>query len=79
MGLENYKPIIVMVGCQFLYAGVTLSGRAALLQDFSSRVFVVYRQFTAFLLIAPFAFFSRYAMLYIVSSIFLIIEEFKFI
>ncbi|KAL1553829.1 WAT1-related protein-like protein [Salvia divinorum] len=59
MGLENYKPIIVMVGCQFLYAGVTLSGRAALLQDFSSRVFVVYRQFTAFLLIAPFAFFSR--------------------
>ncbi|KAG6410517.1 hypothetical protein SASPL_128578 [Salvia splendens] len=59
MGLENYKAIIVMVGCQFLYAGVALTGREALLQDFSSRVFVVYRQFTAFLLIAPFAFFSR--------------------
>ncbi|XP_041999677.1 WAT1-related protein At4g30420-like [Salvia splendens] len=61
MGLENYKPIIVMVGCQFLYAGVALTGREALLQNFSSRVFVVYRQFTVFLLIAPFAFFSRYA------------------
>ncbi|XP_047944733.1 WAT1-related protein At4g30420-like [Salvia hispanica] len=59
MGLENYKPIIVMVGCQFLYAGVALTGRQALLQNFSSRVFVVYRQFTAFLLIAPFAVFSR--------------------
>lgn len=60
MGLENYKPIIVMVGCQFIYAGVTLSGRAALLQELSSRVFVVYRQSIAFLLIAPFAYFSRF-------------------
>lgn len=59
MGLENYKPILVMGGCQLIYAGVTLSGRAALVQDLSSRVFVVYRQSTAFLLIAPFAFLSR--------------------
>ncbi|GFP85486.1 wat1-related protein at4g30420 [Phtheirospermum japonicum] len=47
-----------MVGCQFLYAGVTLTGRAALLQEMSSRVFVVYRQCIAFLLIAPLAYFS---------------------
>lgn len=64
MGLENYKAIIVMVGCQFIYGGVTVSGRAALLQDFSSRVFVVYRQSTAFLLIAPLAFYSRYLSFY---------------
>ncbi|KAL3623867.1 hypothetical protein CASFOL_032683 [Castilleja foliolosa] len=59
MGLENYKPTIVMVGCQFLYAGVTLTGRAALLEEMSSRVFVVYRQCIAFLLIVPVAYFSR--------------------
>ncbi|KAL3629594.1 hypothetical protein CASFOL_026816 [Castilleja foliolosa] len=59
MGLEYYKPIIVMVLVQFVYSGVTLIGRAALLQDLSSRVFVVYRQCIAFLLIAPLAFCSR--------------------
>ncbi|KAI3446685.1 hypothetical protein Pfo_003350 [Paulownia fortunei] len=59
MGLEDYKPMIVLVGCQFMYSGVTLTGRAALLQDMSSRVFVVYRQCIAFLLIAPVAYFSR--------------------
>lgn len=57
--LENWKPIIVMIGCQVIYAGVTLSGRAALLQHFSSPIFVVYRQLSAFFFIAPFAFFSR--------------------
>lgn len=60
MGLENNKPIIVMVVCQFIYAGVTLTGRAALLQDMSSTVYVVYRQFSAFLIIAPIAYFSRF-------------------
>ncbi|PIN18225.1 hypothetical protein CDL12_09120 [Handroanthus impetiginosus] len=58
MGFEDYKPIIVLVACQFVYAGVNLIGRAALLEDFSSRVFVVYRQSIAFLLIAPLAYFS---------------------
>ncbi|GFP85495.1 wat1-related protein at4g30420 [Phtheirospermum japonicum] len=48
-----------MVACQFMYAGVNLSGRAALVQGMSSRVFVVYRQCIAFLLIAPLAFFLR--------------------
>lgn len=60
MGVEDCKPTIVMVGCQIIYAGVTLSSREVLLQDLSSRVFVVYRQCLAFLLIAPLAYFSRY-------------------
>ncbi|KAL2228002.1 UNVERIFIED_CONTAM: hypothetical protein Sindi_1779900, partial [Sesamum indicum] len=53
MGLEELKPVIILTACQFMYAGVNLLGRAALLQDMSSRVFVVYRQCIAFLLIAP--------------------------
>ncbi|KAK4374920.1 hypothetical protein RND71_005597 [Anisodus tanguticus] len=43
-----------------MYAGVTLSTRATLLQGLSSRVFVVYRQTIAFLLIAPIAFVLRW-------------------
>nr|GMC68550.1 WAT1-related protein At4g30420 [Ipomoea batatas] len=58
MGLENHKPTIAMVGMQCMYAGVTLSIRASLLQGMSSRVFVVYRQTIAFLLIAPVAYVS---------------------
>ncbi|KAL3824685.1 hypothetical protein ACJIZ3_020714 [Penstemon smallii] len=58
MGFEDYKPTIILIACQFMYAGVTLTGRAALLEDMSSRVFVVYRQFIAFLFIAPFAYFT---------------------
>ncbi|KAI3444087.1 hypothetical protein Pfo_000752 [Paulownia fortunei] len=59
MGLEDQKPTIVLIVFQFIYAGVNLIGRAALLQDMSSRVFVVYRQFIAFLLIAPVSYFTR--------------------
>ncbi|GER27799.1 nodulin MtN21 /EamA-like transporter family protein, partial [Striga asiatica] len=58
MGWENSKPTIVMVACQFMYAGVNLSSRAVLLEGMSSRVFVVYRQCFAFLLIVPVAYFS---------------------
>ncbi|KAL1563539.1 WAT1-related protein-like protein [Salvia divinorum] len=58
MGLEYYKPIIVMIGCQLFYAGTNLFVRAALLEEMSSSVFVVYRQFIGFLLMAPFAYFS---------------------
>ncbi|XP_019178004.1 PREDICTED: WAT1-related protein At4g30420 [Ipomoea nil] len=58
MGLENHKPTIAMVGMQCMYAVVTLSIRASLLQGMSSRVFVVYRQAIAFLLIAPVAYVS---------------------
>ncbi|KAM7472862.1 hypothetical protein LguiA_011045 [Lonicera macranthoides] len=56
---EDYKPAMVMFGLQFTYAGVSLSTRAALLEGMSPRVFVVYRQAIAFLVIAPIAYLSR--------------------
>ncbi|CAN4113314.1 unnamed protein product [Withania somnifera] len=59
MEFENYKPTIVMIALQFMYAIVTLSTRATLVQGLSARVFVAYRQTIAFLLIAPIAFVPR--------------------
>ena len=56
---EVYKPAIAMVGLQFGYAAVSLSTRVALLQGMSPRVFVVYRQAIATLVISPIAYFSR--------------------
>ncbi|KAL3535282.1 hypothetical protein ACH5RR_003743 [Cinchona calisaya] len=58
MGLEDQKPIIFMVGLQFMYAAVTLSSRASLLQGMSPRVFVAYRQVIATLLVTPVAVFK---------------------
>lgn len=58
-GFEAYKPAIAMVGLQFGYAAVSLSTRVALLQGMSPRVFVVYRQAIATLVISPIAYFSR--------------------
>ncbi|KAK3007730.1 hypothetical protein RJ639_014781 [Escallonia herrerae] len=58
-GLGDYKPAMVMFGLQFTYAGVALSTRAALLQGMSPRVFVVYRQAIATLVIAPTAYLTR--------------------
>lgn len=60
MGFEGYKPTIVMILLQFMYAAITLCTRATLVQGLSVRVFVVYRQIIAFLLIAPIAFGPRY-------------------
>jgi hypothetical protein len=57
---DDYKPAMAMVGLQFSYAIVALTTRAALLQGMSPRVFVVYRQAIATLVIAPVAYFSRY-------------------
>ncbi|KAK6235967.1 hypothetical protein SCA6_011304, partial [Theobroma cacao] len=56
---DYYKPAWAMIGLQFIYAGVALFTRAALLKGLSPRVFVVYRQGIATLLIAPIAFASR--------------------
>ncbi|KAA8522807.1 hypothetical protein F0562_009230 [Nyssa sinensis] len=56
--LDDYKPAMAMLGLQFTYAGVGLSTRAALLQGMSPRVFVVYRQAIATLVIAPIAYFT---------------------
>lgn len=62
-GFEAYKPAIAMVALQFLYAGVALFTRVALVQGLSPRVFVVYRQGTAALIMAPIAYIStRYNM-----------------
>ncbi|KAJ7979544.1 WAT1-related protein [Quillaja saponaria] len=58
-GSDYYKPAIAIFGFQFIYAGVALTTRAALLQGMNPRVFVVYRQATATLAIGPVAYFSR--------------------
>ncbi|KAH7545677.1 hypothetical protein FEM48_Zijuj01G0119000 [Ziziphus jujuba var. spinosa] len=58
-GFGDYKPAMAMFGLQFAYAGVALSTRAALLEGMNARVFVVYRQAIATLVIAPVAYFSR--------------------
>lgn len=57
--MDVYKPALGMIGLQFTYAGVALFTRAALLQGLSPRVFVVYRQGIATLVIVPIAYFSR--------------------
>ncbi|CAN1228543.1 WAT1-related protein At4g30420 [Linum grandiflorum] len=58
--MENYKPEIAMASLQFSYAVISLTGRAALLEGLSPRVFVVYRQAIAALTISPVAYFLRY-------------------
>eukprot|EP00257_Ricinus_communis_P009481 XP_002528209.2 WAT1-related protein At4g30420 [Ricinus communis] len=57
--LDEYMPEIAMFGLQFSFAGATLITRAALVQGMSPRVFVVYRQAIATLIVAPLAYFSR--------------------
>lgn len=58
--LEFYKPLMVMVVLQFTYGAVSISTRASLLEGMNPRIFVVYRQAIAALVIAPIAYFSRY-------------------
>ncbi|KAJ4709437.1 WAT1-related protein [Melia azedarach] len=57
-GFRDYGPTLAMFALQFTYSGVSLSTRAALLQGMSPRVFIVYRQAIATLVIAPIAYFS---------------------
>ncbi|KAI3984439.1 hypothetical protein MKX01_022703 [Papaver californicum] len=56
---DDYKPAMAMIGLQFTYAAVALSSRTVLLQGMSPRVFVVYRQAIATLVLAPIAYFSQ--------------------
>ncbi|KAL9339457.1 hypothetical protein Peur_068472 [Populus x canadensis] len=56
---EDSKPALAMLGMQFSYAIVSLITRAALIQGMSPRVFVVYRQAIATVVIVPLAHFSR--------------------
>ncbi|KAF3452873.1 hypothetical protein FNV43_RR03306 [Rhamnella rubrinervis] len=58
-GIHDYKPLIAMIGLQLSASGVALITRAALLQGMNPRVFVVYRQAIATLVIAPVAYVSR--------------------
>ncbi|KAG2691253.1 hypothetical protein I3760_08G001200 [Carya illinoinensis] len=58
-GWDDYKPVMAMSGLQFSYAVLALTSRASLLQGMNPRVFVVYRQAIATLVIAPIAYFSR--------------------
>ncbi|KAI3909584.1 hypothetical protein MKW98_014001 [Papaver atlanticum] len=55
---EDYKPAMAMIGLQFTYAALALFSRTVLLQGMSPRVFVVYRQAIATLVLAPIAYFS---------------------
>ncbi|EXB94904.1 Auxin-induced protein 5NG4 [Morus notabilis] len=58
-GLNDYKPAVAMIGLQCIYTGLAIFTRAALLQGMSPRVFVVYRQAAATLIMAPIAYFTR--------------------
>ena len=56
---DYYKPALAMIELQFIYAGLALFTRVALVQGMSPRVFVVYRQVIATLIMAPIACFRR--------------------
>lgn len=58
-GFDDYKPAMAMAGLQFIYAGLALFTRVALLQGMSPRIFVVYRQAIATLVMTPIACFTR--------------------
>ncbi|XP_057967106.1 WAT1-related protein At4g30420-like isoform X2 [Malania oleifera] len=58
-GMEEHKPVMAMIGMQFAYAGLALFTRTALLQGMSPRVFVVYRQAIATVILAPTAYVLR--------------------
>uniref|UniRef100_A0A1J3D5Z4 WAT1-related protein n=1 Tax=Noccaea caerulescens TaxID=107243 RepID=A0A1J3D5Z4_NOCCA len=67
--LEEYKPLMAMIGIQVCYAGVTLSARATLVNGLSPRVFILYRQAFATIFIFPFLYFSRRKSKIIISSL----------
>lgn len=68
-GWDDYKPVMAMSGLQFSYAVLALTSRASLLQGMNPRVFVVYRQAIATLVIAPIAYFSRCIYIYMLINI----------
>ncbi|MED6109889.1 hypothetical protein PIB30_037723 [Stylosanthes scabra] len=58
-GVNNkYLPVVAMVILQFIYAGIALGTRTVLVGGMSPRVFVVYRQVMATLVILPVTYFS---------------------
>lgn len=59
MALKDQKPTISMLLLQVMYAGITLVTRVTFVNGMSPRVFVVYRQTMATLIMAPIAFLTR--------------------
>uniref|UniRef100_M4E5M6 WAT1-related protein n=1 Tax=Brassica campestris TaxID=3711 RepID=M4E5M6_BRACM len=57
--VEEYKPVIAMLGLQLCYAGVILTSEATLVNGTSPRVFILYRQAFATIFIFPFILFTR--------------------
>lgn len=70
--LDYYKPVMAMLGLQFTYAGLALLTRTALLEGMTPRVFVVYRQAIAALLIAPVTYFNRWVLISCFISLLLV-------
>ncbi|KAK7834559.1 WAT1-related protein At4g30420 [Quercus suber] len=56
---DEHKPAMAMVGLQFCYACISLFTRIVLVQGMSPRVYVVYRQAIATLVMTPIGYFSR--------------------
>nr|XP_025640903.1 WAT1-related protein At4g30420 isoform X2 [Arachis hypogaea] len=55
---NKYLPVVAMVLLQVIYAGIAIGTRTVLVEGMSPRVFVVYRQLMATLVIVPVAYFS---------------------
>lgn len=74
MGLEDHKPTILMVVLEIIiYAGIILITRPSPLQAMSPRVFVVYMQAIATLILAPLAYFkARYVYSLKINNFFLV-------
>ena len=67
---DEYKLAMAVVGLRFSNAGVTLVTRMALVQGMNPRVYVVYKQAIATLVMSPIAYFSRcYLYIYLNSSL----------
>ncbi|KAJ8441907.1 hypothetical protein Cgig2_014376 [Carnegiea gigantea] len=62
--VDRYLPAAGMVSMQFVYATLALMNRAALLKGMSPWVFIFYRQTIATLVISPFAYFIRGALMW---------------
>ncbi|KAL5974708.1 hypothetical protein ACLOJK_031378 [Asimina triloba] len=53
---KRYKPYLVMLFIQFVYAGMALFSKASINDGMNPAVFVVYRQVIATIVLAPFAY-----------------------
>ncbi|CAN1223436.1 WAT1-related protein At4g28040 [Linum grandiflorum] len=56
---SSYKPAMVMIALELVYAGQALFSKAAFTGGLSPRVFIVYRLLISSLIMAPLAFFSK--------------------